>query len=68
MTGSPILALSESPNLTGLNFLLDFIFKTARSERGSAPITLASYSCPPSNLIKTPAAVTTYFGDNFKIN
>ena len=22
----------------------------------------------PSNLIKTPAAVTTYFGDNFKIN
>ena len=41
ITQSPILALSESPNLTGKNFYFDSIFKTAISERGSAPITFA---------------------------
>ena len=41
MTQSPILALSESPNLTGKNFSFESIFKTAISERGSAPITFA---------------------------
>ena len=44
ITQSPILALSESPNLTGTNLSLDSIFKTAISESGSAPMTLALYS------------------------
>ena len=31
ITQSPTLALSESPNATGINFLSDSISKTARS-------------------------------------
>ena len=38
ITQSPILALSESPNLTGVNLSLDSICNTAMSESGSAPI------------------------------
>ena len=45
---SPTLALSESPKLTGLNWSLASIFKTAISIYGSAPITLALYSLSPT--------------------
>ncbi|MNY76605.1 hypothetical protein D3C86_2162440 [compost metagenome] len=41
ITQSPILALSESPNLTGENFSLVSNCKTAISDNGSAPITFA---------------------------
>ena len=50
ITQSPILALSEFPNLTGMNFSLESNFKTAISERGSAPITLALNSLSPLTL------------------
>ena len=41
ITQSPILALSELPKFTGLNFSSDSIFKTARSIPASAPRTFA---------------------------
>ena len=46
-TQSPILALSESPNLTGANLSFDCISKTARSDKGSEPIIFASYYFSP---------------------
>ena len=56
ITQSPILALSESANLTGLNFSLDFIFKTATSDNGSAPIISALYSLSLLNLTTISSA------------
>ena len=41
ITQSPILALSESPNLTGVKLLSDVIWSTAISDSGSAPRILA---------------------------
>ena len=41
ITQSPILESSELPNFTGLNLSPVSIFKTAISERGSAPIIFA---------------------------
>ena len=48
ITQSPILALSELPNLTGVNFSFESNCKTAISDNGSEPITLALYSLSPS--------------------
>ena len=56
ITQSPILALSESPNFTEINFSLDFICKTATSDNGSAPITAASYSLSPLTLTSMSSA------------
>jgi hypothetical protein len=50
ITQSPILALSESPNLTGINFSFDLICKTAISDNGSAPIIFALNSLSPFTL------------------
>jgi hypothetical protein len=50
MTQSPILALSESPNETGINFSLVSNCKTAISDNGSAPITVALNSLSPFTL------------------
>ena len=41
ITQSPILDLSESPNLTGVKLLSDVIWSTAISDNGSAPRILA---------------------------
>ena len=49
-TQSPILALSESPNLTGTKLSFVFNCNTAISDKGSAPITLALYSLSPFTL------------------
>ena len=50
ITQSPILALSELLNLTGINFSLVSNCKTAISDKGSAPITLALNSLSPFTL------------------
>ena len=55
-TQSPILALSEFPNLTGINLSFDCISKTARSDKGSVPIIFALYSLSPLTLIKISSA------------
>ena len=52
ITQSPTLALSESPNLTGKNFSSDLIFKTAISDKGSAPTISAAYSFPSFKVTK----------------
>ena len=41
MTQSPILALSEFPKLTGIKFSFETIWRTAMSDKGSAPTTFA---------------------------
>ena len=50
ITQSPILALSESPNFTGIKVSSEIISKTATSERGSLPKTLALNSFLPLTL------------------
>ena len=61
ITQSPILALSESPNLTGINFLLDSILRTAISDNGSDPKTFALNSSSPSTLtIMSSAPLMTW--------
>ena len=50
ITQSPILALSESPNWTGINFSFESIWRTAISDKGSAPIIVALYSLSPPTL------------------
>ena len=56
ITQSPILALSEFPNLTGWNLSSDLIFKTATSDSGSAPIISALYSLSLLNLTTISSA------------
>ena len=56
ITQSPILALLESPNLTEINLSLDLIWRTAISDKGSAPIIVASYSLLPFTLTKISSA------------
>ena len=56
ITQSPTLAVSESPNLTGKKLSFDFIFKTAMSDNGSAPIISASYSFSPFTDTKISSA------------
>ena len=50
ITQSPILALSESPKLTGINLSLVSNYNTAISDKGSAPTTFALYSSSPLTL------------------
>ena len=56
ITQSPILALSESPNFTGVNFSLVSNCKTAISDNGSAPITFALNSLSPLTLTMMSSA------------
>ena len=56
MTQSPILALSESPKATGVNLSLVSNCKTAISDKGSAPTTLALYSWSPFTLTMISSA------------
>ena len=56
ITQSPTLAVSESPNLTGKKSSSDFIYKTAISDNGSAPIISASYSFSPFTETKISSA------------
>ena len=56
MTQSPILALSESPKLTGTKLSFDSISKMAKSIYGSLPITLALYSAEPLTLTTISSA------------
>ena len=55
-TQSPILASSEFPNLTGLNFSSDSICKTAISIPESDPRTFALKSLPPFTLTTISSA------------
>ena len=55
-TQSPILALSELPNFTGIKLSSDIISRTATSDKGSAPITFALYSLSPFTLTKISSA------------
>ena len=56
ITQSPILALSELPNFTGINFSFVSNCSTAISDKGSAPITLALNSLSPFTLITISSA------------
>ena len=56
MTQSPILALSESPKATCVNLSLVSNCKTAISDKGSAPTTLALYSWSPFTLTMMSSA------------
>ena len=56
ITQSPILALFESPNFTGINLSSDCILSTAKSDKGSAPTILALYSLFPLTLTKISSA------------
>ena len=51
ITQSPILALSEFPNFTGVNLSSESICNTAISDNGSEPIILALYSLDMANAI-----------------
>ena len=55
-TQSPILALSESPKLTGVKFLSDLILRTAMSDNGSAPSNSALNSSSPFTFTKMSSA------------
>ena len=56
ITQSPIRDLSDSANRTGLNLSADFIFNTATSDNGSAPIISALYSLSLLNLTTISSA------------
>ena len=56
ITQSPILDLSEFPNLTGINFSSASICRTAMSDNGSFPIIFALYSSSPFTLTKMSSA------------
>ena len=56
ITQSPILALSEFPNFTGLNLSSESICNTAISDNGSEPIILALYSLSSLNLTNISSA------------
>ena len=56
ITQSPILALSESPNLTGINFSFVSNCKIAISDNGSEPITYALNSLSSFTLIMISSA------------
>ena len=56
ITQSPILASSEFPNLTGLNFSSELILRTAISESGSVPRTFALNSLFPLTLTTISSA------------
>ena len=55
-TQSPILAISEFPNFTGLKISSESIFSTAISDKGSLPIIFALYSLSPLTLTKISSA------------
>src|SRR5262247_2425734 len=59
-TQSPDRSLSESPNLTALNFLSVLIFRSARSSFLSVPISSALMVEPPLRMtVISPASATT---------